>query len=70
MGSNTSKNLVEECLSAQTLLMSIMKKIFEEFKEWMIVMLDNISVLVHDYENAYKELKLVQGRVDKKNVVL
>ena len=46
--------------------MSIMKKIFKEFKECMIVMLDNISVLVHDYKNAYKDLKLVQGRVDKK----
>ena len=33
-------------------------------------MLDNISVLVHDYENVYKELKPVQGRVDGKDVVM
>ena len=36
----------------------------------MIVMLDNISVLAHDYENSYKELKPVLCRVVEKEVLL
>ena len=54
---------------AQGILMTVMKKIFEDYEEWMIVKFDNMLILAHDYDNTYNKLKLVLDRAYKQGLV-
>lgn len=41
-----------------------------ETEEWMIAIFDNILILAHDYDDAYRKLNIVIDRCIKRNVVL
>jgi hypothetical protein len=42
--------------------MTVMREIFIDFNEWMIVIHDNLLVCSHDYDDAYRKLQLVIDR--------
>jgi hypothetical protein len=45
-------------------------KIFEDFLDWMIVIIDNLLILAHDYHDLYDKVVLVVRRCIKDNVFL
>jgi hypothetical protein len=55
---------------ASFLLQEIMTKIFKGFEDWTIVIFDNILVLAHDYQDAYKKLEMVLDRCIQHNLIL
>ena len=54
---------------AQGILMTVMKEIFEDYEEWMIVIFDNMLILAHDYDDAYNKLKIVLDRAYEQGLV-
>jgi hypothetical protein len=44
--------------------------IFEDFLDWMIVIIDNLLILAHDYHDLYNKIVLVVRRCIKHNVFL
>ena len=60
----------EGCSPAQGILMTVMKEIFEDYEEWMIVIFDNMLILAHDYDDACDKLKLVLDREYERGLVL
>jgi hypothetical protein len=44
--------------------------IFEDFLDWMIVIIDNLLILAHDYHDLYDKIVLVVRRCIKHNVFL
>ena len=48
----------------------VMVTIFEDFLEWMIVIIDNLLILAHDYQDLYNKKVLVIRRCIKHNVFL
>ena len=48
----------------------VMITIFEDFLEWMIVIIDNLLILAHDYADLYNKIVLVVRRCIKHNVFL
>jgi len=42
--------------------------IFEDFLDWMIVIIDNLLILAHDYHDLYDKIVLVVRRCIKHNV--
>ena len=40
----------------------VMVTIFEDFLEWMIVIIDNLLILAHDYQDLYNKIVLVVRR--------
>ena len=60
----------EGCSPAQGILMAVMKEIFEDFEEWMIVIFDNMLILAHDYDDAFNKLELVLNRAYERGLVL
>jgi hypothetical protein len=55
---------------ASGVLMTVMREIFIDFNEWMIVIYNNLLVCAHDYDDAYRKLQLVIDRAYERNVVL
>ena len=47
-----------------------MINIFEDFLDWMIVIIDNLLILAHDYHDLYNKVVLVVRRCIKHNVFL
>ena len=58
------------CLPAQHLLMLIMKGIFQDFEEWMIVIFDKILVSAHDYEDGYNKSNPAQDKAHEREAVV
>jgi hypothetical protein len=50
--------------------MTVMREIFVDFEDFMIVIFDNMLVLAHDFHDAFEKLKKVIKVCRKKNVVL
>ena len=48
----------------------VMVTIFEDFLEWMIVIIDNLLILATDYQDLYEKVVLVVRRCIKHNVFL
>ena len=44
--------------------------IFREFDEWTIAIFDNLLILAHDYDDAYKKLDIIIDRCIERNVFL
>jgi hypothetical protein len=55
---------------ASGVLMTVMREIFIDFNEWMIVIHYHLLVCAHDYDDAYRKLQLVIDRAHERNVVL
>ena len=55
---------------ASFILQEITRKIFGDFDEWTIAVFDNLLVLAHDYEDAYKKLEIIIDRCNEYNVYL
>ncbi len=53
-------------------LQSIVSNIFvdDETKDWLIAIFDNLLILAHDYDDAYKKLEILLDRCIQRNVVL
>jgi hypothetical protein len=62
--------MTEGVSPASGVLMTVMREIFIDFNEWMIVIHDNLLVCAHDYDDAYRKLQLVIDRAYERNVVL
>ncbi len=52
------------------ILQEVTRKIFSDFDEWTIAVFDNLLVLAHDYEDAYKKLEIIIDRCNEYNVYL
>lgn len=55
---------------ASFILQKIMDDIFPDFKDWLVVIFDNILLLAHDFSDAFDKLKLVIERCHKYNLIL
>jgi len=44
--------------------------IFEDFLDWMIVIIDNLLILAHDHHDLYEKIVLVVRRCIKHNIFL
>jgi hypothetical protein len=55
---------------ASGFLQQMVDEIFGDFSDWCIAIFDNILVLAHDYDDAYKKLEMVLDRCIKRNVYL
>ncbi len=62
--------LPEGVAPASGVLMCVMDEIFSEFREWMIVIWDNMLICAEDYEDAYEKLVLVIRRCKQRNIFL
>lgn len=62
--------LPEGVAPASFILQEHVKQIFADFEEWTIVAFDNLLVLAHDYNDAYKKLGLMIERCNKFNIYL
>jgi len=51
-------------------LQEMIDKIFGEFSEWTIAIFDNLLILAHDYEDAYKKLEVIFDRCIEVNLYL
>ena len=47
-----------------------MDDVFEDFKEWMIVIFDNLLVLATAFEDSYEKLVKIIGRCPERHVIL
>ena len=55
---------------ASFVLQKIMDDIFSDYKDWLVVIFDNILLLAHDYKDAFMKLKLVIKRCHDFNLIL
>ena len=55
---------------ASMALMSVMRDIFRDFLDWMIVIHDNMLILCRDYGDAYEKLVQVIRRCQERNLYL
>ena len=55
---------------ASFILQQVMDTVFSDFKDWMVVIFDNILILAHDYRDAFEKLKLCVARCYEYNVIL
>ena len=55
---------------ATGLLQETVHQMFSDFAEWSIVIFDNMLLLAHDYEDAYKKLDIFLNRCRERNVIL
>jgi hypothetical protein len=49
---------------ASGVLMTVIREIFIDFSEWMIVKHDNLLVCTHDHDDAYRKLQFVYAMVE------
>ena len=56
--------------SATVLLQMAVAKIFEPFKEWMVVIFDNFLVMANSYDELFDRFKLVIARANEFQLVL
>jgi hypothetical protein len=55
---------------ASGVLQKIVSEIFADFEEWSIVIFDNLLVLAHDFDDAYRKVELILDRCIERNVFL
>ena len=55
---------------AAQIFQHVMNNVFKGFEEFLIVIMDNVLVLCHDYQDAYHKLELVLDRCLERNVHL
>lgn len=55
---------------ASFILQQVMDTVFADFKEWMVVIFDNILILANDYADAFSKLKICINRCHEYNVIL
>ena len=64
------KFLPEGVGPASGILQAIVRKVFAEFEEWIIVIFDNFLILASDYHDAVAKLQLVLQQCHKHRLVL
>lgn len=64
------KFLPEGVGPASGILQKRMESVFEDFKDWMVVMFDNLLVLATDYQDLYDKTVKVLQRCDERHVLL
>jgi len=64
------KFMPEGVAPASFILQETVSKIFEDFSEWTIAIFDNLLVLAHDYDDAYKKLERIMDRCIEYNLYL
>ena len=64
------KFLPEGVGPASGILQKIVHDIFDDFDEWTIRIFDNLLILAHDYDDAYKKTVLFVNRCIDRNVIL
>ena len=64
------KFMPEGVAPATFILQETVSKIFDEFSEWTIAIYDNLLVLAHDFEDAYKKLEIIIDRCIEYNLYL
>eukprot|EP00969_Alexandrium_andersonii_P194400 8586131-Alexandrium_andersonii.AAC.1 len=52
------------------ILQSVVSSIFVDFEDWTIAIFDNLLVLAHDFEDAYRKTELILDRCIARNVSL
>lgn len=55
---------------ASGVLQSVVSDIFGDFADWSIAIFDNLLVLAHDYEDAYRKVEIILDRCIERNVFL
>jgi len=55
---------------ASIVLQDVMRKLFEDFSEWTIVMFDNILIMADDFRDLYDKCKIFLKRCEERNVIL
>jgi len=55
---------------ASMVLQSIVREIFKDFDEWIVVIFDNFLILAQSYRDAYDKLKMVLERCKQYRMVL
>ena len=55
---------------ASMVLQSIVREIFKDFDEWIVVIFDNFLILAHSYRDVYNKLKMVLERCQQYRMVL
>eukprot|EP01042_Synura_sphagnicola_P001563 gene1563-1814_t len=55
---------------ASGILQNAARELFADFSDWTISIFDNLLVLAHDYEDAYRKLELILDRCIERNVFL
>eukprot|EP00981_Chlorochromonas_danica_P013868 scaffold6976_cov169-Ochromonas_danica.AAC.1 len=53
---------------ASGILQSVVSSIFVDFEDWTIAIFDNLLVLAHDFEDAYRKTELILDRCIARNV--
>ena len=70
MGTLRIKFLLEGVGPASGIIQSIVRRIFADFDDWIIVIFNNFLILVSDYDDALSKLKKVLHRCQKTGLVL
>lgn len=55
---------------ASGLLQRVVAECFSDFAEWSIAIFDNLLVMAHDYDDAYRKCVLILNRCKEKNIYL
>eukprot|EP00981_Chlorochromonas_danica_P007576 scaffold1801_cov193-Ochromonas_danica.AAC.3 len=55
---------------ASGILQSVVSGIFADFEDWTIAIFDNLLILAHDYDDAYRKTELILDRCIERNVSL
>ncbi len=55
---------------ASIVLQDVMRKIFEDFADWSIVLFDNILIMGYDFKDLYGKIEIFLKRCEERNVIL
>lgn len=69
-GQVAPKFMPEGIAPATFVLQETISNIFREFDEWIIAIYDNLLVLAHDFDDAYRKLELVLQKCIQHNLYL
>lgn len=69
-GQFAPKFMPEGVAPATFILQETVSRIFSDFDEWTIAIFDNLLVLAHDYDDAYKKLEIIIDRCIEYNLYL
>ena len=64
------KFLPEGVGPASGALQKVMESVFEDFKDWMIIVFDNLLILAKDFGDLYQKVEKVFQRCDERHVLL